>query len=39
MIRAEFDMHRNADDLYKIKYFLSDGRSQLKLFQEMMSMK
>lgn len=38
-IRADFDRHRNAEDLYSVKYHLSDGRVQLKQLQEMMAMK
>lgn len=38
-IRADFVRHRDMEDLYSVKYYLSDGRFQLKLLQEMMAMK
>lgn len=38
-IRADFTRHRGAEDLYSVKYHLSDGRVQLKQLQEMMAMK
>jgi len=38
-IRADFARHRGAEDLYSVKYHLSDGRVQLKQLQEMMAMK
>lgn len=38
-VRADFERHRGAPDLYSVKYHLSDGRVQLKQLQEMMAMK
>ena len=38
-IRADFERHRTIDDLYSVKYHLSDGRVQLKNLKEMMAMK
>lgn len=38
-IRSDFERHRAIDDLYSVKYHLSDGRVQLKNLKEMMAMK
>ena len=39
LVRADFDRHRIAKDLYSVKYHLSDGRVQLKQLQETLAMK
>ena len=39
LVRADFDRHRVAKDLYSVKYHLSDGRVQLKQLQETLAMK
>lgn len=38
-IRGGFELHRGVKDLYAVKYYLSDGRVQLKMLREMMAMK
>lgn len=37
-IRSSFGIHRNKTDLYEIKFALSDGREQLKRWQEMLGL-
>ena len=37
-IRSSFAIHRDKEDLYDIKYALSDGREQLKRWREMLGL-
>lgn len=38
-VRGGFELNRGVQDLYAVKYHLSDGRVQLKMLREMMAMK
>jgi hypothetical protein len=37
-IRSSFAVHRDKEELYDIKFALSDGREQLKRWREMLGL-